>query len=197
MLLGDIMVLCTTERLLIRTYEDSDADSVFRVAGTDGIYRTTYAIPRDYTKRRAHWWIKYIRSTAKNHTGYEFGMFIRGTNEYVGNIGVVNINTLHNRGEITYFVDPELWGRGFATEGGRAMLQFAFLNLKLKRLGGSCMSCNRASRRVMEKLGFMFEGTSRCELLKDGFYYDIDRLSILDSEFFSGFNSTFNSTVKS
>ncbi len=170
---------------MIRTYEDADAESVARVFGTDGVYRTTYAIPRDYTKKRAHWWIKYIRSTAKNRTGYEFGMFLLSTGEYIGNIGIVNISSLHNRGDITYLVDPAHWGKGYATEGGRVMLTLAFRDLKLKRLGGSCMSCNGASRRVMEKLGFSFEGTSRCELLKDGFYYDIDRLSILDSEYFS------------
>lgn len=191
------MILCMTDRLIIRTYEDRDAESIARVAGTEGIYRTTYAIPREYTKRRANWWIKYLRSTAKNHTGYEYGMFLRDSNVYVGNIGMVNINHLHNRGEITYFVDPNMWGRGYATEGGRVILSLAFENFKLKRVGGSCMSCNGASRRVMEKLGLKFEGTSRCELLKDGYYYDIDRFSMLDSEYFSNYKSTFNFTVKS
>ena len=48
-----------------------------------------------------------------------------------------------------------------------------------------CMSCNPASRRVMEKIGMRYEGTLRKDLLKDGFYYDIDRLSILKDEYYS------------
>ena len=47
------------------------------------------------------------------------------------------------------------------------------------------MSCNPASRRVMEKIGMKFEGTLRQDLLKDGIYYDIDRLSILKSEYYN------------
>ncbi len=179
------MVLCLTERLIIRTYEESDADSIVRIVNNEGIYRTTYAIPRDYSKKRAKWWIKYLHSTAKNKTGFEYGMFLRSNGEYVGNMGIINISSAHNRGDITYFVNPNLWGMGFATEGGRVMLRLAFENMKLKRLGGCCMSCNGASRRVMEKLGFRYEGTARSELLKDGFYYDIDRLAMLDEDYFS------------
>lgn len=178
------MILCLTERLIIREYEDSDADSIVRIVNNDGIYRTTYAIPRNYTKKRAKWWIKYLHSTAKNKTGFEYGMFLKDSGEYVGNIGIINISSAHNRGEITYFVDPELWGRGFATEGGRVMLKLAFENMRLKRLGGCCMSCNGASRHVMQKLGFKFEGTARSELLKDGIYYDIDRLAMLSEDYF-------------
>ena len=55
------MILCLTERLIIREYEDSDADSIVRIVNNEGIYRTTYAIPRDYSKKRAKWWIKYLR----------------------------------------------------------------------------------------------------------------------------------------
>lgn len=65
------MILCLTERLIIREYEDSDADSIVRIVNNEGIYRTTYAIPRDYSKKRAKWWIKYLRSNAKNRTGYD------------------------------------------------------------------------------------------------------------------------------
>ena len=112
-------------------------------------------------------------------------MFIKESGEYIGNIGIVNISSAHNRGDITYFINPELWGQGFATEGGRAMLKLAFESLRLNRLAGCCMSCNGASRRVMEKLGLKYEGTARSELLKDGIYYDIDRLGMLSQDYFS------------
>ena len=141
------MILSITERLIIREYEDSDADSIVRIVNNEGIYRTTYAIPRDYTKKRAKWWIKYLRSTAKNKTGFEYGMFMKESGEYVGNIGIINISLSHNRGDITYFVDPNLWGKGFATEGGKVMLKLAFENMKLNRLwmvGSSTpASCSR------------------------------------------------------
>ena len=59
------MILCLTERLIIREYEDSDADSIVRIVNNEGIYRTTYAIPRDYSKKRAKWWINIFARTQK------------------------------------------------------------------------------------------------------------------------------------
>ena len=45
------------------------------------------------------------------------------------------------------------------------------------------MTKNPASRKVMEKIGMTYEGTLRKDLLKDGIYYDLDRLSILKEEY--------------
>lgn len=140
---------------------------------------------REITAKKSKMVDKISSLERKNRTGYEFGMFIKESGEYIGNIGIVNISSAHNRGDITYFINPELWGQGFATEGGRAMLKLAFESLRLNRLAGCCMSCNGASRRVMEKLGLKYEGTARSELLKDGVYYDIDRLGMLSQDYFS------------
>ena len=63
-----------------------------------------------------------------------------------------------------------------------AMLAFAFNELGLCRVSGRCMAKNGASRKVMEKLGFLYEGTGRRELLKDGVFYDVDHLAILKEE---------------
>ena len=65
------------------------------------------------------------------------------------------------------------------------MLQYGFGKLKLNKISGLCMSMNGASRRVMEKIGMKAEGVQRQDLLKDGIYYDLDRLSILRNEFFT------------
>lgn len=177
------MILCQTQRLIIRRYEEEDIPQILSVINKHGIYRTTYGIPRRSDEKRIRWWLGYLEASEKHKIGYEYGMFLKHTGEYIGNIGVANINTLHNRGEITYFISPKYWNKGFATEAGQAMLAFAFEKLNLKKVAGACMSVNPASRRVMEKLGFVYEGTSRCELLKDRKYYDIDRLSILDKEY--------------
>lgn len=177
------MILCQTKRLIIRHYEEADIPQILSVINKNGIYRTTYGIPRKSDEARIRWWIDYLSASEKHKIGYEYGMFLKHTGEYIGNIGIANINKLHNRGEITYFISPKYWNKGFATEGGRAILAFGFEDLKLKKVAGACMSINPASRRVMEKLGFIYEGTSRCELLKDRKYYDIDRLSILDNEY--------------
>ena len=171
-----------TPRMEIRPYQKSDADAVWPVLRHPLIFATTAFIPRDYPRSRVEWWIAFIESAARNRTGYEFGMFDRKTGRYIGNVGIINVHRGNQSGSITYFIDPEFWNLGYASEGAEEMLRFAFEDLGLHRVGGTCMSCNPASRRVMEKLGFTFVGTVRDELCKEGTFIDIDHLSLLSEE---------------
>lgn len=168
-----------TPRLFIRPYIAADVDSFLRVVRSPAVYATTAYIPRKYPRSRAEWWIRMVRSSIENRTSFEFAMFDRETGAYVGNIGVTNVRKEARIGSIAYFIDPERWGRGYATEGGEAMLRFAFQTLDLYRMAGTCMLHNMASRRVMEKLGFQFEGIARSELYKDGVFIDVAHLAIL------------------
>lgn len=57
---------------------------------------------------------------------------------------------------LSYHLHPEIWRRGFATEFGRAALEFAFAVLGADRVMGLVRPANHASRRVLEKCGFEF-----------------------------------------
>ena len=109
-------------------------------------------------------------------------MFDKHTGAYLGNCGVINVQPALRSGAISYFVNPDCWNLGYATEACSAMLAFAFNELGLCRVSGRCMAKNGASRKVMEKLGFLYEGTGKRELLKDGVFYDVDHLAILKEE---------------
>lgn len=192
-----------TPRLFIRPYRLEDGDAVWRVVRRPEIYATTYAIPRNYPRARVDWWISFVKNSRVNGTGYEFGFFEKESGRYFGNCGIINVRKDLFSGSITYFADPDAWGLGLTTEAGEAMLRFAFDELELARVGGTCMSANPASRRVMEKLGFSYEGTGRCELYKDGIFYDVDHLSILRPEWKrrcaegNGFSTAGDRTVES
>lgn len=172
-----------TARMIIRPYTKDKTESVWRVISHPMIYPTTYAIPRNYPKNRVGWWFQCIENNYRNGTSYEFGMFDRLTDEYIGNCGIINIFAAHKSGMITYFIDPEKWNRGYATEAARAMLGFAFDILDLNRVGGTCMAINPGSAKVMMKTGMTYEGTARQEIYKDGVYYDIRHFSVLKSEY--------------
>ena len=77
----------------------------------------------------------------------------------VGNCG---LQPLERRGpavELGYRLGRRYWGRGFRTEGGAACLRVGFDVLGLERVVAVTMPGNAASRRVMEKLGMVYEGT--------------------------------------
>jgi RimJ/RimL family protein N-acetyltransferase len=62
--------------------------------------------------------------------------------------------------ELGYRLRREAWGRGYATEGSRALIDHAFTQLGARRVWASTMAVNAASRRVMEKAGLRHVRTS-------------------------------------
>lgn len=58
--------------------------------------------------------------------------------------------------ELGYRLHAWAWGRGYATEGARALIDNAFTDLGARRVTATTMAVNHASRRVMEKSGLRF-----------------------------------------
>jgi ribosomal-protein-alanine N-acetyltransferase len=75
-------------------------------------------------------------------------------------IGWCGIKHLPEDGEydIGYRFFEQHWGKGYATEAAGAVCDFARAHLRGKRVVGKSMHENRASRRVLEKIGLTFEG---------------------------------------
>jgi RimJ/RimL family protein N-acetyltransferase len=61
--------------------------------------------------------------------------------------------------ELGYRLRKSAWGKGYATEGSRALIQKGFAELGVQRVVASTMVVNVASRRVMEKAGLKFVRT--------------------------------------
>ncbi len=67
----------------------------------------------------------------------------------------------HAQGEIGYFLHPDAWGHGYATEAARLLLGFGFRDLGLHRIFGTCDPRNTPSAHVLEKIGMVYEGRLR------------------------------------
>jgi len=79
-------------------------------------------------------------------------------------IGKIGLNVLADwpgphKVEVEWQLVPAVWGRGLATEGGRAGVQYGFEHLHLDRIISVTVPANVASRRVMEKCGLTYQGT--------------------------------------
>lgn len=174
-----------TDRLIIREYKKSDIEGFLRVIRQKEILATTIGIPENYSRRRAKWWMRIIRQNRIYNLAYEYAVILRQNGEYIGNVGLINIDQRHFHGDISYYIDKDYMNMGFATEASAKMIEYGFSELGFKKINGMCMSINAPSRRVMEKLGMTYEGTLRKDLYKDGAFYDLDRLSILREEYYT------------
>ncbi len=101
-------------------------------------------------------------------------------------IGYVNhFSMLHPLGkllEIGYVIAPNERGKGYCTEAVRLILDYLFLSRSAQRIQASTHIDNKASQRVLEKVGFQREGVMRKALFNKGSWKDGVLYSILREE---------------
>lgn len=111
------------------------------------------------------------------------GMFEHDTGALVGSIELDGIDLRRGQAELGYWVRTDRWGRGYAAEAGRAILTYGFETLALHKVRADVAVGNMASARVLEKLGFVREGTLREDRPIGGVFHDHWRFGLLAREF--------------
>ncbi|MBB1320479.1 MULTISPECIES: GNAT family N-acetyltransferase [Shewanella] len=104
------------------------------------------------------------------------------TNEFVGLIGFRCDDAQLNRAEVGYLIAPEKHGFGFATESLRAVTDWGALQFNMHKYIGICDQHNTASRRVLEKVGFILEGTLRHNNCIDQIWSDDCYMGLLTAQ---------------
>jgi RimJ/RimL family protein N-acetyltransferase len=170
----------TTPRLVLRPYALTDAAVVQRLAGVPEVALTTKSIPHPYEDGMAEEWISTHQSSWEKRESLTLAI----THEPDGVVGTVSLhlNFVHQRGELGYWVGFPHWSRGYATEASAALLDYGFVELGLHRIQARHMTRNRASGRVMQKLGMTFEGVHRHHMFVRGQHEDIAMYAMLRSD---------------
>lgn len=142
-----------TSRLTLRPAWPEDAAELAAAIGHEAVTRMLTRAPYPYTVSDAE------AFCALPHAPDEARLLIvshdlawpDGTPAIVGGIGVTEMDGQPNLG---YWLTPAVWGRGYATEAGRAVLAMARHALGLRRVAGWHFADNPASGAVLRKLGF-------------------------------------------
>lgn len=104
---------------------------------------------------------------------WPFFIFDDADQALLGAITLSNVRRgVAETGVLGYWVGRRYAGRGHATAAVRAMLGYAFEELRLHRVEAACVPANVASRRVLEKAGFELEGRARAYLKINGAWAD-------------------------
>lgn len=153
-------IIFETERLFLREFNADDAEAVYAYAGD--AENTVYmdwgpASPEDvrnFVQSRLAQQITEPRRT------FDFAVCIRETGALIGSMGLF-LSDDGQQAELGYTLNKNFWGRGYASEAAAGMLRFGFLNLDLHRISAKCDSVNKASERVMQRIGMRFEGEAK------------------------------------
>jgi RimJ/RimL family protein N-acetyltransferase/DNA-binding transcriptional MerR regulator len=140
---------------------------VRRLAGEHGVAATMLNIPHPYPAAASEAWIGRHEGAWEQGEGVEFAVERLDDAVLLGAIGL-RIAPEHARAELGYWIGVPYWGRGYATEAARAMLNLAFDELGLNRVFAYHFTSNPASGRVLQKIGMLLEGTRRQHTRKRG-----------------------------
>ena len=111
------------------------------------------------------------------------GVFERESGLLVGNVELDSIDGRRRQAEIGYWVRADREGHGYASEAAHAMLRYAFEALRMHKVRADVAVGNVASARVLEKLGFVREGTLREDRPVGNVFLDHWRYGLLAREF--------------
>jgi RimJ/RimL family protein N-acetyltransferase len=147
-----------TERLVLRAFEAGDLDAVHAMRSLPEVARWTYWEPETREEAQASLERRIgFRALRDEGDVLALAATLKATGELVGDVIMEWLSREHALAEIGFIVHPDHQGRGYATEMTLPFLRIAFEEAGLHRVIGRAEVRNRASARVMEKLGMRRE----------------------------------------
>jgi len=166
-----------TSRLWLRWPRAADAPAIQRYSSKWEVARFTARIPHPYPAGEAERFIFGARQA--NAAGHDLILAIasnRGKREPFGMISVES--RLQGRLTLGYALAPEAWGKGYASEAARAIIDASFLLTHAVEIHATARIENAASRRVLEKCGFVHQGAGREGAPARGGLVEVDRFKL-------------------
>jgi len=150
------MIYFETERLIFRDWSKSDI-KVFELINSDD--RVMEFFPKKLTSQET---LNFYNKIMKEFDENKYGLYaveVKSTNEFVGFIGFHNADFNSDFTpcvEIGWRLKYDLWGYGYATEGAKACINYAFESLSFDEIYSFTAKINVASINVMKKIGLKF-----------------------------------------
>jgi RimJ/RimL family protein N-acetyltransferase len=149
-----------TKRLILRAWQESDAESLFKYAKNPNIGPIAGWQPHSSIEDSRKI-IKNVLSAAET-----YAVVLKETGEAIGSIGLMRSkNEMHsaemakNEGEIGYWIGEPFWGQDLIPEAVCELLRHAFEDLRLTAVWCGYYDGNEKSKRTQEKCGFVFHHT--------------------------------------
>jgi ribosomal-protein-alanine N-acetyltransferase len=147
-----------TPRLILREFVEDDWRAMHAIHAREDVVRWLIFEPFDEDAAREY--VQGIMVSAREvpRLVFDFAITVKGDDTLRGRVGMKRDDKDPRTAMLWFVLDPALQGQGYVTEAARALVHYAFTELKLHRVWGDCDPRNPASARVMERLGMRREG---------------------------------------
>jgi len=149
-----------TPRLIFRELQAEDAASMFELDSNAEVHRYLGNTPVQ-SKEESEKVIQFIRKQYVDNGVGRWALIEKESGEFVGWAGLKlmkeEINGHSDFYDLGYRLIPRYWGKGYATEAGKALVKYAFETLKVKNVFAIVDAENAASIKVLQKAGLHSE----------------------------------------
>ena len=179
-------MILQTDRLILREFTAGDWQAVFAYQNDPRYLR--YYEHSGVTEREAQAFVyRFITWQGEQpRSRFQLAITLEQTREMIGNVGVRRDAPGEPLADMGFELNPEHWGRGYASEAARAMVDWAFGDLGLDRVHAHCIAENIGSARVLERAGLRPEARLREHQYFKGRYWDVLIYGILRAEWEAG-----------
>lgn len=168
----------------IRKFRKEDVKSLVRYANNFSVSKFMRdSFPFPYTMADAEKWIDFV---SINPASLSFA--IANDIELIGGIGAVPYDDVHRfTAEVGFWLGEPFWHKGITSEALKLFCNYLFSRYSFNRLTANVFECNEASRRVLEKNGFILEGTLKKNVFKENKFLDQYIYGLLKENFIYDF----------
>lgn len=172
-----------SSRIGMRLLNDFDVDYYMNWFNDEEVcrYNSHHRYPQ--TKEKM---LKYINNVNASETAIVFALVDKESGIHFGNISIQSIDYINRSAEIAYILgDKSFWGKGYATEASKVIMEHAFFELNLCRIYLATPEDNIGMIKVAKKLGFKEEGRRRNAIFKNNSYLNLIEFGLLKEEYIS------------
>ncbi len=176
-----MLVIPVNQDITLKLPHIEDATALYQLIDRNRDFFRRYLTWIDQTKSVKDSEAFILKSRKDYEIGKTVSLCVFYKNTLVGTIALHYLDAAHRKMEIGYWLSEEHQRKGIIRSACKALIEYAFKNLKLHRLEIRCCSHNQRSKRVPESLGFVREGILRDASLLNGKYHDMVLYSLLST----------------
>jgi ribosomal-protein-alanine N-acetyltransferase len=154
---GCEVIVLESKRLVFRSHEAADLDAFCAMEADAEVRRYVGGAPRTRGAAEQRFWERAMQPPEGRLAMW--ATVLKADGSYIGRCGLYpnmrEEQKVAGEAVLGFYLAHEFWGQGFASEAGRAFVEFGFDELKLERIVTAVQVGNAASVRVLEKLGFL------------------------------------------
>ncbi len=185
-----------TARLLLRQFTMEDVETAYQNYGSDPLVNQYISFAPCASLESTKGFLEmHVGQYENNPQFYGWAICLNGDTEVptstnagspdtvIGSIGLFDVDEELGQAELGYSIGSKWWGKGYATEAAKAVIDHAFQAVGLHRICASHHVDNVASGNVLQKIGMTYEGTIRDgQRNKDGTFSDLKLYGILETD---------------